>query len=62
MKGKRVINENLMIEGVAFGTISRASNVYDGGVIDWGDGKEKYPHTGWNVKGLIFRNIQKSVL
>ena len=62
LKGKRVINENLMIEGVAFGTISRASNVYDGGVIDWGDGKEKYPHTGWNVKGLIFRNIQKSVL
>ena len=59
LKGKRVINENLMIEGVAFGTISRASNVYDGGVIDWGDGKEKYPHTGWNVKGIDFSEYTK---
>ena len=59
LKGKRVINENLMIEGVAFGTISRASNVYDGGVIDWGDGKEKDPHTGWNVKGIDFSKYTK---
>ena len=59
LKGKRVINENLMIEGVAFGTCGWASNVYDGGVIDWGDGKEKYPCTGWNVKGIDFSEYTK---
>ena len=59
LKGKRVINENLMIEGIAFGTCGWASNVYDGGVIDWGDGKEKYPCTGWNVKGIDFSEYTK---
>ena len=59
LKGKRVINENLMIEGAAFGTCGWASNVYDGGVIDWGDGKEKYPCTGWNVKGIDFSEYAK---
>lgn len=59
LKGKRVINENLMIEGVAFGTCGWDSNVYDGGVIDWGDGKEKYPCTGWNVKGIDFSEYTK---
>ena len=59
LKGKRVVNENLMIEGAAFGTCGWASNVYDGGVIDWGDGKEKYPCTGWNVKGIDFSEYAK---
>ncbi len=59
LKGKRIINENLMIEGVALGTIVWASNVYDGGVIDWGDGKEKYPCMGWNVKGIDFSKYTK---
>ena len=48
-----------MIEGIAFGTCGWASNVYDGGVIDWGDGKEKYPYTGWNVKGIDFSEYTK---
>nr|MCR5189332.1 hypothetical protein [Treponema sp.] len=59
LKGKRIVNENLMIEGAAFGTSGWASNVYDGGVIDWGDGKEKYPCTGWNVKGIDFSEYAK---
>ena len=58
LKGKRVINENLMIEGVAFGTCGWASNVYDGGVIEW-KGKDKYAGAGWNVKGLDFSKYKK---
>ena len=58
LKGKRVINENLMIEGVAFGTCGWDSNVYDGGVIEW-KGKDKYAGAGWNVKGLDFSKYKK---
>ena len=58
LKGKRVINENLMIEGAAFGTCGWDSNVYDGGVIEW-KGKDKYAGAGWNVKGLDFSKYKK---
>lgn len=57
LKGKRVINENLMIEGAAFGTCGWHSNVYDGGVIEQ-DGKD-YAVAGWNVKGVDFSKYKK---
>ena len=60
LKGKRVANENLMIEGKPFGTANWYSNVYDGGVIEWQwDGKEKGPCAGWNVKGVDFTKYKK---
>ncbi len=60
LKGKRVANENLMIEGTPFGTADWYSNVYDGGVIEWQwDGKEKGPCAGWNVKGVDFTKYKK---
>ena len=58
LKGKRVINENLMIEGAAFGTCGWCFNVYDGGVIEW-DGKDKYACSGWDVKGVDFSKYKK---
>lgn len=58
LKGKRVINENLMIEGVAFGTCGWDSNVYDCGIIEW-KGDNKYAGVGWNVKGLDFSKYKK---
>ena len=55
LKGKRVINENLMIEGNSLGGAGWSSKVYDGGVIEWEwNGKEKYPCAGWKVKGVDF--------
>ena len=58
LKGKRVINENLMIEGVAFGTCGWDFNVYDGGIIEW-KGDDKYACAGWNVKGVDFSKYKK---
>ena len=58
LKGKRVINENLMIEGVAFGTCGWCFNVYDGGIIEW-KGDDKYACAGWNVKGVDFSKYKK---
>ena len=58
LKGKRVVNENLMIEGAAFGTCGWDSNVYDGGVIEW-KGDDKYAGAGWNVKGVDFSKYKK---
>ena len=58
LKGKRVVNENLMIEGAAFGTRGWDSNVYDGGVIEW-KGDDKYAAAGWNVKGVDFSKYKK---
>ena len=58
LKGKRVINENLIIEGAAFGTCGWDSNVYDGGVIEW-KGDDKYAGAGWNVKGVDFSKYKK---
>ena len=58
LKGKRVINENLMIEGAAFGTCGWDFNVYDGGIIEW-KGDDKYACAGWNVKGVDFSKYKK---
>ena len=58
LKGKRIVNENLMIEGAAFGTCGWDSNVYDGGVIEW-KGDDKYAGAGWNVKGVDFSKYKK---
>ena len=58
LKGKRIVNENLMIEGAAFGTRGWDSNVYDGGVIEW-KGDDKYAAAGWNVKGVDFSKYKK---
>ena len=58
LKGKRVVNENLMIEGAAFGTCGWCFNVYDGGVIEW-KGDDKYAAAGWNVKGVDFSKYKK---
>ena len=58
LKGKRVINENLMIEGVAFGTCGWDFNVFDGGIIEW-KGDDKYACAGWNVKGVDFSKYKK---
>lgn len=58
LKGKRIVNENLMIEGAAFGTCGWDSNVYDGGVIEW-KGDDKYAGAGWNVKGVDFSAYKK---
>ena len=58
LKGKRVINENLMIEGAAFGTSGWSYKFYDGGVIEW-DGKNKDAAAGWNVKGVDFSKYKK---
>ena len=58
LKGKRVVNENLMIEGAAFGTRGWDSNVYDGGIIEW-KGDDKYAAAGWNVKGVDFSKYKK---
>ena len=58
LKGKRVINENLMLLGTAFGSIGWSSKFYDGGVIEW-DGKDKNAGRGWNVKGVDFSKYKK---
>lgn len=58
LKGKRIVNENLMIEGAAFGSCGWDSNVYDGGVIEW-KGDNKYAGAGWNVKRLDFSKYKK---
>ena len=55
LKGKRIPNENLVIEGNSLGGAGWSSKVYDGGVIEWEwNGKEKYPCAGWRVKGVDF--------
>lgn|GEM_PF-3159747 len=59
LKGKRQPNENLQILGATFGTCGWAAAAYDGGIVDWGDGKEKYPCIGWNVKGIDFSEYNK---
>ena len=60
LKGKRQINENLVLEGVNFGTCNWYSNVYDGGVIEWQwNGKETGPCAGWNVRGIDFSKYKK---
>ncbi|MCQ2585302.1 MAG: hypothetical protein MJ185_06900 [Treponema sp.] len=51
LKGKKVMNEHLMIGGVAFGTDSYHCKIYDGGVIEW-DSKEKDFCGGWDVRGV----------
>lgn len=58
LKGKRIVNENLMIEGAAFGTSGWSFKFYDGGVIEW-DGKNKDAAAGWNVKGVDFSKYKK---
>lgn len=53
LKGKKVINENLMIENVTFGSPSYRSFIKDNGLIEWDwDKKEKYPYAGWKVSDL----------
>lgn len=53
IKEENSINENLMLEGVEFGSSSWHSYVSDGGVIEWvADGKEKYPSAGWNFRDV----------
>ena len=58
LKGKRIVNENLMIEEAAFGTSGWSFKFYDGGVIEW-DGKNKDAAAGWNVKGVDFSKYKK---
>ena len=58
LKGKRIVNENLMIDGAAFGTCGWDSNVYDGGVIEWKE-DDKYAGADWNVKGVDFSKYKK---
>ena len=58
LKGKRIVNEKLMIDGAAFGTCGWDSNVYDGGVIEW-KGDDKYAGRGWDVKGVDFSKYKK---
>ena len=61
LKGKKIVNENLMIEDRMFGSCGWWTNVYDGGRIDWdwNDGKEHYPCTGWYVKDIDFSAYTK---
>ena len=60
LKGKHKVNENLVLEGVNFGTCNWYSNVYDGGVIEWQwNGKETGPCAGWNVRGIDFSKYKK---
>ena len=55
LKGKKIINENLMIEGNTLGSSGWNSQVFDNGLIEWEwDGKDKYPCRGWSVKGVDF--------
>ena len=57
LKGKRISNENLQIEGKTLGSTGWNSKVYDGGIIEWEwNGKEKYPCSGWRVEDVDFSN------
>lgn len=57
LKGKRIANENLMIEGKTIGSYGWKCNVYDGGVIEWD--KEPYANIGWNLKGVDLSKYKK---
>lgn len=59
LSGKKLANEKLRVLGVDLGSSGWAAVAYDGGIVDWGDGKEKYPCIGWNVKGIDFSEYKK---
>nr|MCR4954237.1 hypothetical protein [Treponema sp.] len=59
LKGKRVINENLMIEGKGFGSSCGHAIVYDGGIIEWEASSDKWGLAGWNVRGVDLSKYKK---
>ena len=60
LKGKRVINENLMIEGSRFGSSGGNSYIYDGGIVEWVLPQKNWDASaGWNVKGIDLSKWKK---
>ena len=60
MKGKRVANENLILEGSNFGSSGGNSFIYDGGIVEWVlEHKDNDACAGWNVKGIDLSKYKK---
>ena len=60
LKGKKSLNENLMIEGCILGTCGCNATAYESGLIVWEwDGKERWPRIGWDVRDVDFSKYTK---
>jgi len=60
LKGKKIVNEHLALNGALFGSSSWNNISYEGGIVEWQwDGKDKYPSTGWNVKDVDLSAYKK---
>ena len=60
LKGKKSLNENLMIEGCILGTCGCNASAYESGLIVWEwDGKERWPRIGWDVRDVDFSKYTK---
>jgi len=59
LKGKKMMNENLMLLGTNFGSSGWNGYVHEGGIIEWIPSKDKNAGMGWNVKDIDFSEWDK---
>ena len=59
LKGKKMMNENLMLLGTNFGSSGWNGFVHEGGIIEWIPSKDKNAGMGWNVKDIDFSEWDK---
>lgn len=59
LKGKKMMNENLMLLGTDFGSSGWNGYVHEGGIIEWIPSKDKNAGMGWNVKDIDFSEWDK---
>lgn len=59
LKGKKMMNENLILLGTDFGSSGWNGYVHEGGIIEWIPSKDKNAGMGWNVKDIDFSEWDK---
>ena len=59
LKGKKMMNENLILLGTDFGSSGWNGYVHEGGMIEWIPSKDKNAGMGWNVKDIDFSEWDK---
>lgn len=59
LKGKKMMNENLILLGTVFGSSGWNGYVHEGGIIEWIPSKDKNAGMGWNVKDIDFSEWDK---